>query len=298
MVKESGRLLTIPRSWKEYELIDCGDHEKLERFGNLILIRPEPGAYWKKILPEDDWKRMHHARFVSETATKGQWIRKKNFPAEWNIVFHDKFSLQLTLTAFKHIGVFPEQAANWDYIGRTLKSFTSTDPQVLNLFAYTGAASLMARASGAETTHVDSIRQVVTWANRNQELSGLKDIRWIVEDAFKFVKKQLKRGKRYHGIIMDPPAYGHGPKGEKWKLENQIEELVGNALQLLEPSEHFFILNTYTPGFLAENIQTLIQQKMPAVRHLETGQLYLEATSGKKLPVSSFGRFYKTKATQ
>lgn len=293
MEKESGRLLTVPRSWKEYELIDCGDLEKLERFGKLILIRPEPGAYWKKVLPEDDWKRMHHARFVSETATKGQWVKKKGFPEEWNIGFQDKFTLQLALTTFKHIGVFPEQAANWDYIGRVLKSFKSPQPQVLNLFAYTGAASLMAQASGAETTHVDSIKQVITWANRNQDASGLKDIRWIVEDAFKFVKKELKRGKRYHGIIMDPPAYGHGPKGEKWKLENQIEDLVGNALKLLEPSEHFFILNTYTPGFVSENIRTLIEKQMPAVQQLETGQLFLQATSGKKLPVSSFGRFHK-----
>jgi len=151
----------------------------------------------------------------------------------------------------------------------------------------------MARAAGAETTHVDSIKQIITWANKNQELSGLKDIRWIVEDALKFVKREIKRGNTYHGIILDPPAYGHGPKGEKWKLENQIEELIKDVVKLLDPNAHFLILNTYTSGFFADNIEFLIRKAYPSVENLEAGQLYLPSRTGKKLPISAFGRFQK-----
>ena len=280
----------IASGWKDFEVLDTGNGEKLERWGDYLLARPDPQVIWP-CANERMWQKAH-AHYTRSERGGGAWDFHTKLPEKWVISYQD-LKFYVRPTGFKHTGLFPEQAANWDYIGRVLKSFKNPQPQVLNLFAYTGAASLMAKASGAETTHVDSIKQVITWANRNQEISGLKDIRWLVEDAFKFVKKELKRGKRYHGIIMDPPAYGHGPKGEKWKLENQIEDLVGNSLKLLEPSEHFFILNTYTPGFVAEHIRALIEKQMPAVQQLETGQLVLEATSGKKLPVSSFGRFHK-----
>lgn len=147
------------------------------------------------------------------------------------------------------MGVFPEQAVNWDYISSSVKKFKTPNPKVLNLFAYTGAASLIAKAAGADTTHVDSIKQVVNWANENQELSNLKDVRWVVEDALKFVKRELKRGKKYNGIILDPPAFGHGPNGEKWKLEDHIQEMMQEVVQLLDEKEHFLILNTYSLGF-------------------------------------------------
>src|SRR5690606_35135994 len=163
----------------------------------------------------------------------------------------------------------------------------------MNLFAYTGGASLVTKACGAETTHVDSIKQVVTWANKNQELSNLKDIRWIVEDALKFVKREVKRGKTYNGIILDPPAYGHGPKGEKWKLENQIDEMISDVVKLLDPTEHFLVINTYTTGFSSGDIRSLLKNSFPQVKNLETGELYLAATTGKKLPISAFGRFRK-----
>ena len=291
------KLITIPSGWKDYELIDCGDSEKLERFGDLVLIRPEPAAHWPKALPNAEWLKLHDIKFVSHSSTKGEWIKKsQNIPDEWFIDFKNKdirIKLRLALTAFKHIGVFPEQAANWEYIASTIRSFKTPAPKVLNLFAYTGGASLMAQASGAETTHVDSIKQIVTWANKNQELSGLSNIRWIVEDALKFVKREVKRGNTYHGIILDPPAYGHGPKGEKWKLENQIEEMISDVIKLLDPKEHFLILNTYTFGFFSDNIELLLKGAFPQVTNLETGQLYLPASTGKKMAISAFGRFRK-----
>jgi len=192
--------LLAPTHWKDYELIDCGDFEKLERFGNVILIRPEPQAVWKKTLSEQEWRKTANITFKGRSATSGEWVKKNlSIPDRWHIEYKNNeaaIKLRLGLTSFKHVGVFPEQAVNWDFISSSIKKFKTPQPKVLNLFAYTGAASLIANAAGAETTHVDSIKQVVTWANENQELSGLKDTRWMVEDALKFVKKELKRGKK------------------------------------------------------------------------------------------------------
>ncbi|QNL51455.1 class I SAM-dependent methyltransferase [Olivibacter sp. SDN3] len=287
--------LLTPQYWKDYELIDCGDFEKLERFGDLLLIRPEPQAVWPKTLPESEWIKKHHIRFKGRSATSGDWLKKSHKIADrWHISYKNpeiSIKFRLGLTAFKHVGIFPEQAVNWDYISSTIKSFQIPRPKVLNLFAYTGGASLVAQAAGADTTHVDSIKQVVTWANENQELSGLKDIRWVVEDALKFVKRELKRGNKYNGIILDPPAYGHGPKGEKWKLEDHISEMMNDVVQLLDPKEHFLILNTYSLGFSSVIVENLIKGAFPQVRNLETGELYLQATTGNKLPLGVFGKF-------
>jgi 23S rRNA (cytosine1962-C5)-methyltransferase len=174
-----------------------------------------------------------------------------------------------------------------------VKKFKTPNPKVLNLFAYTGAASLIAKAAGADTTHVDSIKQVVNWANENQELSNLKDVRWVVEDALKFVKRELKRGKKYNGIILDPPAFGHGPNGEKWKLEDHIQEMMQEVVQLLDEKEHFLILNTYSLGFSSVIVENLVKTSFPQVQNLETGELFLQATSGIKLPLGVFGKFNK-----
>jgi 23S rRNA (cytosine1962-C5)-methyltransferase len=286
-----------PHLWTDYELIDCGDLEKLERFGNIILIRSEPQATWPKALPQTEWNKRCDIHFKSKSTTSGEWFKKsKSAPDTWNISYKNKevdIKLQLKLTKFKHVGVFPEQAVNWDYISSTLKSFKNKNPKVLNLFAYTGGASLVAKAAGADTTHVDSIKQVVTWANANQELSGLRDIRWVVEDALKFVKREIKRGNTYNGIILDPPAYGHGPKGERWKLENHLTEMVQDVIKLLDPKEHFLILNTYSDGILPSDIHTLITSSFPQVNNLETGELYLQSLTNKKIMLGSFGRFRK-----
>lgn len=287
--------LLSPTHWKDYELIDCGDFEKLERFGNHILIRPEPQAVWKKTLSEEEWKKKAHITFKGRSATSGEWQKKNpNLPDRWHISYQNpeaKITLRMALTSFKHVGVFPEQAVNWDYISSSIKQFKNPRPKVLNLFAYTGAASLIANAAGAETTHVDSIKQVVTWANENQELSGLKDTRWMIEDALKFVKKELKRGKKYNGIILDPPAYGHGPNGEKWKLEDHIQEMMQDVVQLLDEEEHFLILNTYSLGFSSVIVENLIKTSYPQAQNLECGELYLQATAGSKLPLGVFGKF-------
>lgn len=291
------RLLT-PVHWKDYELIDCGDFEKLERFGSTVLIRPEPQAVWGRILSESEWTRLHDIRFKGRSATSGEWIKKNQKTHDrWHIQYQNtdvKISFRLGLTSFKHVGIFPEQAVNWDYITNTIKRFKTEQPKVLNLFAYTGGASLAARAAGAETTHVDSIKQVVSWANENQELSGLDNIRWMVEDALKYVKRELKRGKKYNGIILDPPAYGHGPNNEKWKLEDHIQEMMHDAVQLLDDKEHFLILNTYSLGFSSVIVENLIRSSFPGAQNMETGELYLQAKSGIKLPLGVFGKFFKT----
>lgn len=284
-----------PEHWKDYELLDCGDFEKLERFGDLILIRPEPQAVWSKIWPENEWLKRYHIRFKGRSATSGDWIKKnKNTPDRWHISYKNneaEIKFRLALTSFKHVGIFPEQAVNWDYISSTIKKFKTPSPKVLNLFAYTGGASLIAKAAGADTTHVDSIKQVVTWANENQEISNLKDIRWVVEDALKFVQRELKRGKKYNGIILDPPAYGHGPKGEKWKLEDHIKDMMTDVVKLLDPEEHFLILNTYSLGFSSIIVENLIKSALPSVKNLEIGELFLNATSGINLPLGVFGKF-------
>jgi 23S rRNA (cytosine1962-C5)-methyltransferase len=289
--------LLAPIYWNDYELIDCGDFEKLERFGNLVLIRPEPQAVWGKALSAQEWQRLHHIKFKGRSATSGEWVKKSPaIPDRWHIEYKNPqaaIKFRLALTSFKHVGIFPEQAVNWDYISQCVKKFKTPQPKVLNLFAYTGGASLIARAGGADTTHVDSIKQVVTWANENQELSGLTDIRWVVEDAIKFVKRELKRGKKYNGIILDPPAYGHGPAGEKWKLEDNINEMMHDVVQLLDADEHFLILNTYSLGFSSVIIQNLVMGVYPGAQNLEIGELYLQASAGPKLPLGVFGKFCK-----
>jgi 23S rRNA (cytosine1962-C5)-methyltransferase len=284
--------LLSPQKWTDYELLDCGNFEKLERFGKVITIRPEPQAVWQPAWNTNEWEKRAHVKFVPRSSSAGEWKKLKATGDRWNIAYgleNQTLSLRLALTSFKHVGVFPEQAVNWEYIFHTLKSISSPAPKFLNLFAYTGGASLAAKAAGADVTHVDSIKQVVTWANENRELSSLSDIRWVIEDALKFVKREVKRGNTYHGIILDPPAYGHGPNGEKWKLEDNIAEMITHVLQLLDEKEHFLILNAYSLGFSSIIMENLLKEK--AGKNLETGELYLQASAGSKLPLGVFGRF-------
>ena len=287
-------LLLTPQHFKDYELIDVGHFEKLERFGQYITIRPEPQAVWDKTLSNADWEKRAHIKFISRSSSSGEWKKLKQMPDQWHIKYAINNSpatigFRLGLTSFKHVGIFPEQASNWDYIFQTVKEMKTPQPRVLNLFAYTGGASLAAKAAGADITHVDSIKQVVTWSKENMQLSGLADIRWVVEDALKFVKREEKRGNKYNGIILDPPAFGHGPNGEKWKLEDNINEMISLVLQLLDDKEHFLILNAYSLGFSSLIIENLLKKK--AGKNLHTGELYLQATEGNKLPLGVFGRF-------
>lgn len=294
--------LLSPTHFSDYELLDCGDFEKLERFGKYITIRPEPQAVWPKIWSESEWEKTAHVKFMPRSSSSGDWKKIKQMPDQWEISYsisgkqaegkNHPLVFRLGLTAFKHVGVFPEQAVNWDKI----YSFLHTKPKAkfLNLFAYTGGASLAARASGADVTHVDSIKQVVTWANENMQKSNLDNIRWLVDDALKFVKKELRRGNLYQAIILDPPAFGHGPNGEKWKLEDNISEMITSVLQILDPKEHLLILNAYSLGFSAlvpENLLKPFAQKHKS--DLSIGELYLNAKSGIKLPLGVWGNLKK-----
>jgi len=288
-----------PQHWEDYELIDTGAFEKLERFGQYILSRPEPQAIWDKSLSDEEWKKMAHAHFAKEknNPEKGQWKELKKIPHNWQVNYKNPFGLKmrlnLAMTSFKHIGLFPEQAVNWDYISDTLDQFPVKDPKVLNLFAYTGAASVAARAHEAEVTHLDSVKQVVTWSKHNMESSGLDDIRWIVDDAMKFIKREVRRGNTYHGIILDPPAYGRGPDGEKWILEEQINEMLKLCAQLLDPKHHFLILNMYSLSFSSMIAANLVKSNFKEVNNAEHGELYLIDRYEKKLPLGIFFRFRK-----
>lgn len=293
--------LLCPKNWKDYELLDCGDFEKLERFGNYITIRPEPQAVWPKVYSEAEWQKQAHVKFVAKSSSSGEWKSLKKMPDQWTIGYklssqkskdEKEIVFRLGLTSFKHVGVFPEQAVNWDAIYSFLSELNK--PKFLNLFAYTGGASLAAKAAGADVTHVDSIKQVVTWANENMTKSKLDNIRWLVDDALKFVKKEIRRGNTYQGIILDPPAYGHGPNGEKWKLEENISEMMESVLQIVDKEKHLLILNAYSLGFSAmvpENLLSPFAKKNKS--NLTVGELYLPSKSGIKLPLGVWGKLKK-----
>lgn len=287
--------LITPENFQDYELLDVGDFLKLERFGKFITIRPEPQAVWSPAWEKHEWQRMAHVEFIPKSSSNGVWKRLKEMPDRWNIQYRfpdgNSFKLRLALTGFKHVGVFPEQACNWNYIYQEIKKLNDPKPKFLNLFAYTGASSLAASAAGAQVTHCDSIKQVVSWANENMKLSEFDHIRWMVEDAMKFVKREIRRGSRYNGIILDPPAFGHGPNGESWKLEENINELVDDVTKLLDPSEHFIVLNTYSLGFSSIILENLFHNRLPKRSQSEFGELYLQSKSGLKLPLGVWGRW-------
>lgn len=298
--------LITPLHWKEYELIDSGGFQKLERFGKNILQRPEPQAIWDKSLPEFEWEKLQHAKFVIDKTTnnqqsgnidKGKWLLKKNTPEQWMIDYSYKamnIKFRLGLTAFRHIGIFPEQADNWDYIYDSILELGIKEPKVLNLFAYTGGASLAAKAAGADVVHVDSVKQVIYWAKENMLNSNLSNIRWVTEDAMKFVRREVNRGNKYNAIILDPPAYGRGPNGEKWLLEEHINEMIKLCHQLLEENNSFFILNLYSMGFSAMIPDNLISSIFGKLNEKEFGEIYFSDKQGNKLPLGVFLRFRKS----
>ena len=316
-------------AWKDYELIDCGDFSKLERFGKYITIRPEPKALWKKSLPDAEWRRLAHTEFIPgggfSTAGQqdsGQWKPLKRMEQQWPVSYQPLgLTLRLGMTSFKHVGVFPEQASNWDFIFSNTRRLVEISPlrsapvemthstgvissegrkaeverspvKVLNLFAYTGAASLAARKAGADVTHLDSVRQVVTWARQNMELSRLDSIRWIVEDALKFVRREARRGNTYQGIMLDPPAYGHGPDGEKWKLDDCLYEMLCLVGQILAPKDSFLILNLYANGYSSLLADTALRSALNLKKDadVECGELVLRDNFDKALPLSVFAR--------
>ena len=302
-------LLESPSDWRDYELIDSGCFEKLERFGKYFLIRPEPKALWSKDLPEREWIKMAHTKFTtgagfgkSGREDSGSWTQLNKMPEQWVIAYANaglSFNLRLGLTAFKHVGVFPEQAPNWDFIYNETRNLTDDKygkrPKVLNLFAYTGAASLAAKAAGADVTHLDSVKQVVSWAKANMDLSRLDNIRWVIEDALKFVKREAKRGNIYQGVIMDPPAYGHGPDGERWKLDELLFEMMVEVSKILAPEDSFLVLNLYSNGYSALLSETIVKsafelEKSKRAYEISYGELFLKDKFNKALPLSVFTR--------
>ena len=259
----------------DYELLDSGDFEKLERFGRYVTRRPEPQAIWHRSLTEEEWRRRADAAFLRDARSdeRGVWRLKPQTPDRWTVGYDHAgmhLRMRMGLTSFKHVGIFPEQAANWNFIYDRCRALAGKGgrPRLLNLFAYTGGATLAARAAGAETTHVDSVRQVVTWARENMELSGLDGVRWIVEDAMKFVRREVRRGSRYDAIVLDPPAYGRGTDGEKWILEEHIGQMLACCAQLLSPDAGaFVVLNLYSMGLSAMLARTAVRHRRQQAPH-------------------------------
>lgn len=283
-----------PQNWKSYALLDSGNFEKLEQFGSYILRRPEPQAIWSPFLPEKEWNKKNIIVFEPTTSHSGNWIG--NSFDHWHIAYQTqeyKLKFHLSFTKFKHIGIFPEQSVNWDFIYQKVKRLK--EGKVLNLFAYTGGATLAAAIANpsVQVTHLDAIKQVVGWAKQNAELNQLQNIRWIVEDALVFVKREIRRGNVYDGIIMDPPAFGHGPNGERWKLEDHLNELLKLTAQILKPKNSFLVINAYSLNFspiILENFIHLYFKNFD-IHELQIGDLYLKAHSGHKLPTGVFCRF-------
>ena len=291
-------------TFPDYELIDSGDFEKLERFGRFVTRRPEPQAVWHRSLDESKWRELADASFLRTSSSKsderGEWQCRRTMPDRWTVEYSYggmNLKMRLALTSFKHVGIFPEQAANWNFIYDRIveQRERGVAPKVLNLFAYTGGATLAARAAGADVTHVDSVKQVVTWSRENMEQSGLEGVRWIVEDALKFVRREVRRGNRYDGIILDPPAYGRGANGEKWVLEENITEMLECCAALLSPDHGFLVLNLYSMGLSALLARTALRQTFGATGYEEFGELYFSDRAGKELPLGTFCRFSRMK---
>ena len=282
----------IADKWEDYELLDCGGGEKLERWGRQILVRPDPQAIWETPHANRGWKNAQ-GRYHRSSTGGGKW-QNLRLPAQWQVRYKE-LTFQVKPMNFKHTGLFPEQAANWDWFSEKIKK-AGRPIKVLNLFAYTGGATLAAAAAGASVTHVDASKGMVTWAKENAVSSGLKDapIRWIVDDCVKFVEREIRRGNHYDAIIMDPPSYGRGPKGEIWKIEDAIHPLVSLCSQLLSDKPLFFLINSYTTGFAASVLTYLLGLEVVSKfgGHVVSDEIGLPVTqSGLVLPCGSSGRW-------
>ncbi|MBR2319814.1 MAG: class I SAM-dependent methyltransferase [Clostridia bacterium] len=249
-------------NWKDYELIDTSRGERLERWGDIILIRPDPQILWDTPRKDPRWKQAH-ARYHRSNTGGGQWERYRPIPDSWQIAYGD-LQFALKPMGFKHTGLFPEQAVNWDLMAHLIKK-EHRPVKVLNLFGYTGAATLACVAAGAHVTHVDASKGMVAWGKENAVSSGLADkpMRWLVDDCVKFVQREQRRGNTYDGILMDPPSYGRGPGGEVWKLEEQVYPLVAECVKLLSDDPLFFLINSYTTGLSPSVMQYVLGTLLP-----------------------------------
>lgn len=287
---ESSITILSPADWKEYELIDSGDGMKLERFGRYVVARPDPRAIWQRRADKSVWDRAD-ATFVRLTSDDGRWDIRTAPPSDWNLRYYD-LVFTLKPTSFKHVGIFPEQAANWQW----MRNIINGEPlKVLNLFAYTGGATMAALSAGAQVTHVDSAKSTIEWAKANVAASGLseKPIRWITDDAYKFAFRETKRKNAYDGIILDPPRFGRGPKGEIWKIEDDLPKLLSVCNELLSPNAKFILVNAYTADLsglvLSHLVHDLMRDKKGTIT---SGELTIaDTTSGRLLPNGIFARW-------
>lgn len=276
---------------RDYELLDSGDGEKLERYGEVLLSRPDPQALWPKSLPESEWRKAQ-ARFEGQGEKSG-WRIESTTPKKWKISFGGMRFL-IKPSSFKHVGLFPEQLANWGWIEDLIKK-RKEKTAILNLFAYTGGATLAAAKAGAEICHLDGSKVALSWARENAKMSGLekKPIRWILDDAVGFVEREIRRGRNYDGFIMDPPAFGHGPAGELWKIERDFPKLFGLCLKLFSKKPLFFLINGYASGYssLAYRNNLLAVEKRYGGK-IEAGELTIEeSAAGRLLPCGIFSRW-------
>ncbi len=291
---ESVHIEVLFGGWDGYELLDSGDRRKLERFGDVLLVRGEPRAWWKPSLPDADWRK------AAAVHDEKSWTFKPGAPQEWLLPLGLPGAEGLKLLArftetSKHVGVFPEQWPHWSFLMDQGRADSGRKPRLLNLFGYTGAATLAAAAAGFEATHVDASRPAIAWARRNQELSGLREtnIRFLLDDAGKFVKRELRRGNRYEAVLLDPPAFGRGPNKELWKVERQVTELLAECGALLSDSARLLILTMYNTDASALMLQNLLADAMPSAGgRVEVGELALRQSTGDRiLPRSIWARW-------
>ncbi len=285
--------ITTP-NWDEYELIDSGNERKLERFGKYILNRIETQAIWRQSKPEDIWHKAD-AVFKKTDDRRGAWVFKNKIPEQWNLNF-EEFKLQVQLTPFGHVGVFPEQSGQWSWITKKIKE-ADRPISVLSLFGYTGAATLAASSANARVVHVDASKQAISWARLNQKLSGIEQrpVRWIPEDALKFIKREVRRNSRYDAIIMDPPKFGRGPQGEVWKFEENFPELLDYCRQLLSERPLFMLATAYAvpiSSITLANLMSDVTKKIKGV--IDCGELGLKQNeSDRMLPTAIYSRWEK-----
>ena len=284
--------MEISKDWKDYEILDMADGEKLERWGDIILIRPDPQIIWKNKSFPEKWKTAN-ATYVRSNTGGGMWKYNKKVPASWKIKYKD-LTFNIKPMGFKHPGLFPEQAVNWDWMIDKIKN-AKREINVLNLFAYTGGATVACSYAGAKVVHVDSSKGMVTWAKENAETSGLKDkpIRYIVDDVRKFVEREIRRGNKYDAIIMDPPSYGRGKNGEVWQFENNIADLVNLCKQVLSDKPLFFLINSYTTGISSRVLEDILYLELDRKDgKLSSGEIGLPMKDSKLvLPCGIYGRW-------
>ncbi len=289
--------MIIADNWKDYELMDTGSGEKLERWGKIVLRRPDPQAIWPRSLPESEWGKAAAAYQRSSTGG-GAWSFEQKLPERWPVFYENKgnrLGFYVKTMGFKHTGLFTEQAVNWDYIIEKIKN-SGRNVSVLNLFSYTGGATVAAAYAGAEVCHVDASKGMVQWAKENIALNGLFDakVRFIIDDAVKFVKREIRRERRYDCVIMDPPSYGRGPDGEKWEIETELFDLVEKCCELLSDEPLFFLINGYTTG-LSSTILANVLKMSPASKlggKVTNGEIGLLASSSKLvLPCGTYARW-------